>query len=172
SAPPRSAPRFATCRSSSAASTSSTSRAAPTATSPMPSASSRSRWGRGWRGPASASGSPSSPARLTTSARSPWRPPMNDDLRPSCERLDAYFDGELETAAADAFRDHLAGCHRCAGELHDLLQLEGLLLESAPARPRHRAARRAAIVTVVLAAAAALAMWLLRPAPPPILALG
>ncbi|HEY0193721.1 MAG TPA: zf-HC2 domain-containing protein, partial [Kofleriaceae bacterium] len=42
-----------------------------------------------------------------------------------CNDLDLFFDRELEAAAADAFRDHLAGCASCQDGL------EGRMLEAA-----------------------------------------
>jgi len=34
-------------------------------------------------------------------------------MTPRCTELDLFFDGELDTAPAAAFRDHLASCERC-----------------------------------------------------------
>lgn len=42
-----------------------------------------------------------------------------------CDDLDLFFDRELETEAAQAFRDHLASCGRCQRVL------QGRMLEAA-----------------------------------------
>jgi len=43
-----------------------------------------------------------------------------------CDSLQAFADGELPPADAQAFGQHLAGCERCQSELTRLLQLEQL----------------------------------------------
>ena len=43
-----------------------------------------------------------------------------------CDSLQAFADGELPPAEAQAFGQHLAGCERCQSELTQLLQLEEL----------------------------------------------
>ncbi len=95
---------------------------------------------------------------------------MNDP----CQRVDAFFDGELEKAEADAFRAHLATCSKCAHELRELAKLEAIVgthaealrprlaIEPAPVVPivSHPRWRRAVpgVLVVALAAAAA---WVL-----------
>ena len=49
-----------------------------------------------------------------------------------CEQLGAFVDGELDPAAAAAFRSHLVQCARCQEEMHGLLQLEALAQDSPP----------------------------------------
>lgn len=39
-----------------------------------------------------------------------------------CGDLDRYFDGELDTARAEAFQDHLAHCERCQRVLEGRMQ--------------------------------------------------
>jgi len=86
----------------------------------------------------------------------------------SCDRLHEFADGELAPDEADAFRDHLAQCERCAGELHDVMQLAALAAigDSAAGVERgaavvplawyRRPRRIAAMAVPALAAAAAL----------------
>lgn len=80
-----------------------------------------------------------------------------------CEQVQDFFAGELSAAAADAFRDHLADCERCQGELHELLQLGALEAELArPATSLHWARKRRVLVAAALPlaiAAAALLWW-------------
>jgi tetratricopeptide (TPR) repeat protein len=82
------------------------------------------------------------------------------------EKLDAFFDGELPPAEAEAFRRHLGECEACARELHERMMLEVVAQPKAPAsnvRPiaTAPAARKRppawALAAVPLAAAAA---WL------------
>ncbi|HEY1552034.1 MAG TPA: zf-HC2 domain-containing protein [Kofleriaceae bacterium] len=95
-----------------------------------------------------------------------------------CEQLDAFFDGELASAAGGAFRDHLASCPHCEAALRGRM-LEAMVVTSerrepslargsmppaAPSPFRRRFAIGAAGV-VALAAAAAIALFI-RPSPP------
>jgi hypothetical protein len=109
-----------------------------------------------------------------------------------CEQVDAFFDGELSAADADAFRAHLATCLDCPAALVALAELEGIasahrsevlerLRKEAPSpaprlaftpasiarRPRWRRTAPLFAGAVAIAAAAA---WLLvgrRALPPP-----
>jgi hypothetical protein len=87
------------------------------------------------------------------------------------DQLQAFVDGELAPADADAFRAHLAGCERCERDLLQAMQLAALGAElgaraadagaGAPIVPL--SSRRRRVVTYVapaLAAAAALAIYL------------
>ncbi len=94
----------------------------------------------------------------------------------SCREVEAFFDGELDAASADRFRDHLPDCERCQAQLADLAQLAALAHEAraaerpkarvialAPARPRRR--RFGAAIAVAAAAAAAVVAVLALRAP-------
>jgi hypothetical protein len=52
-----------------------------------------------------------------------------------CGDLGAFHDGELETARADAFRAHLAGCERCGRELLELMQVVAIASTPTPREP-------------------------------------
>ena len=93
-----------------------------------------------------------------------------------CSQLDEFFDAELDTAAAAAFRDHLTTCDRCQAALRGRMQEAMVTDEAQPAvlalpvrRTRYYAMIGAA---VALAAAVALVWQLKRPAPPQVAQLG
>jgi len=96
-----------------------------------------------------------------------------------CEQLGAFVDGELDPAAAAAFRRHLAECARCQEEMHGLLQLEALAQDSPPPETKQLLSRarpavsrspgkwRWAFPTIGLAfAGAVVAVLVLRQRPP------
>jgi hypothetical protein len=65
-------------------------------------------------------------------------------VKQPCDRIDAYFDGELSVADARAFREHLGSCRSCPGELLELAKLEALVgshAEALRAGPGSGAAR-------------------------------
>jgi hypothetical protein len=88
-------------------------------------------------------------------------------VSPSCGDLDPFFDGELATEAAAAFRDHLGGCARCQRALRGRM-LEAVVVATPrhqgeipeavalPSRPR---ARWWTAPVIAVAAAAALVLW-------------
>ncbi len=89
----------------------------------------------------------------------------------TCELLHAFADGELDEAAADTFREHLADCARCQAELLAVMQLAALPLPRAAEAPRvapvtpiawhrQRRTRIVAAVTPLLAAATFAGLWL------------
>ena len=49
------------------------------------------------------------------------------DAHPICEMIAAFADGELDAIAAQAFREHLAGCSTCERQLLTQLQLGAAL---------------------------------------------
>lgn len=65
-----------------------------------------------------------------------------------CENLDEFFDGELDVAAATAFRDHLLTCRKCQAELGELIQLGALSDRYHRARSQARIERVPAAVRV------------------------
>ena len=85
----------------------------------------------------------------------------------TCTQLDAFFDGELATADASAFRTHLATCDRCQLQLRGRMQ-EAMVVDEAEPRaaviPIARARKRyiAAVTALAAAAAAVLILWTLR----------
>ena len=87
-----------------------------------------------------------------------------------CSQLDEFFDGELDTAAAAAFRDHLTTCDRCQAALRGRMQEAMVTDEAQPAvlaLPVRRTRTYAMVgAAVALAAAVALVWQLKRPAPP------
>jgi hypothetical protein len=101
----------------------------------------------------------------------------------TCSQLDEFFDGELTSADADAFRTHLATCERCQVALRGRMQEAMIVDEAEPAearvvpiaraRPRSRYVVMSAVVAVA-AAAAVLALSLRGPGTekPPQVALG
>jgi hypothetical protein len=56
-----------------------------------------------------------------------------------CQDIDLFADGALDEARAEAFRQHLPGCHRCQAELADRVQMRLLADEYG----RHVAPKRA-----------------------------
>jgi hypothetical protein len=98
----------------------------------------------------------------------------------TCDQLDAFFDGELHSDAAGAFRDHVASCPHCEAVLRGRM-LEAMVVTSGKPQPsfargsmpppfppllqRRRIAIGAAGV-VALAAAASIALFV-RPSPSP-----
>lgn len=101
-----------------------------------------------------------------------------------CSHLDEFFDGELATGDATAFRTHLATCDACQRQLRGRMQEAMVVGEAEPASEvipiaRARAARtgstRAIAIAgiVVAAAAAAVLVWTWRrdTAKPPQLAM-
>jgi hypothetical protein len=83
------------------------------------------------------------------------------------EHTHALADGELTGAAADAARDHLAGCGVCQAELADVLQLDavvrgrgGQVISLAWYRQR-----RLQVAAAAMAAAAAVVIYLALPRP-------
>ncbi len=92
----------------------------------------------------------------------------------TCEQLDAFFDGELPTGEADAFRRHLATCERCQAVLRGRMMEAMVVDEVAPAPAidmlaQRRSRTRIAAATAVAAAAAAaiLIVWWPRAQPEP-----
>ncbi|HEX4419409.1 MAG TPA: CHAT domain-containing protein [Kofleriaceae bacterium] len=91
------------------------------------------------------------------------------------ERTCALVDGELTGDAADAARDHLAGCAVCQAELADALQLDAAVAEHTRAVAQREAGvvsiawyrrRPAQIATAAVAAAAAVVVYLSVPRHP------
>jgi hypothetical protein len=92
-----------------------------------------------------------------------------------CDQVDAFVDGELPAAEAEAFRAHLGSCASCQRELHELLMLAATLAQGAgapsakhpagaPVVPLARRRRRRLLISATLAgtlaAAAAVVLWL------------
>ena len=97
-----------------------------------------------------------------------------------CSNLDEFFDGELASAEAAAFRTHLATCERCQRQLSGRMQEAMVVDEAAPvaevipiARARGNTRVIAIVGAIVALAAAAVLVWSLRreTAKPPQLAM-
>ena len=100
-----------------------------------------------------------------------------------CSHLDEFFDGELASADAAAFRTHLATCEHCQRQLGGRMQEAMVVGEAVPeaqvvpiARARERRGRNTRVIAIVGAivaiAAAAVLVWSRRePAKPPQLAM-